>query len=90
MYADDDEEFLQLVNDTYMDEELVEWSPAPSYKGDPNEPGYLGTAVIIPPEKQEESKKRFKENEFNVVASEMMSYNRTLTDGRYPEYDRIT
>lgn len=84
-YADDDEEFLKLVDDTYPDEELVEWSPAPTYAGDPNEPGYLGAPVVVPPEKQEEAKRRFTENHFDIVASEMMPLNRTLADGRYPE-----
>lgn len=46
---------------------------------------HTGAAVVIPPELQGEADRRFKENEFNVVASEMMSVNRTLTDNRFPE-----
>lgn len=45
----------------------------------------IGAAVVVPPELQEASKERFGENEFDVVANEMMSVNRTLTDSRYPE-----
>lgn len=41
--------------------------------------------MIVPPEKEEEAKTRFEENEFNVVASEIMSLNRTLKDLRFPE-----
>lgn len=81
----DDEPFLELVNETYRDEDLVKWSPAPVLTGNPDEPGYLGKPVVVPPELEEEAKKRFKENEFNVVASEMMSLNRTLLDNRFPE-----
>lgn len=43
----------------------------------------------MPTEKEEEAEKRFSEHEFNVVASEMMSYNRTLADSRYDEYDYL-
>lgn len=44
-----------------------------------------GAAVVVPPELEEEAKQRFSDNEFNVVASEMMSVNRTLADSRYKE-----
>lgn len=50
-----------------------------------NYDAHTGAAVVIPPELQEEADQRFKENEFNVVASEMMSVNRTLADNRHPQ-----
>lgn len=90
IYANDDEPFLQLISETYADEDLVEWTPTVPPQGDPNEPGYMGKSVIVPPEKKEEAEQRFKENEFNVVASELMSLNRTLADNRYPEYKKTT
>lgn len=86
LYVDDDEEFLQLVNDTYRDEDLVEWTPAIPPQGNPDEPGHLSEPVVVPPEKEELAKERFEENEFNVVVSEMISCNRTLADSRSPEY----
>lgn len=46
---------------------------------------YIGAAVIVPPEQEEIAEERFKEHEFNVVANEMMSVNRTLADSRFPE-----
>ncbi|KAI0227459.1 Polypeptide N-acetylgalactosaminyltransferase 13 [Lamellibrachia satsuma] len=45
-------------------------------------PGEMGRAVIIPPERQKESKDMFKVNQFNLVASDLMSMNRSLKDVR--------
>ena len=42
----------------------------------------MGKAVNIPKEKEEESKKLFKINQFNLMASDMMSLNRSLPDYR--------
>lgn len=47
-----------------------------------NWPGEDGHAVIIPEELKLESKKRFKENQFNIVASELTALNRTVPDQR--------
>mgnify|MGYP000104913127 CR=1 FL=1 len=47
-------------------------------------PGDMGKAVIIPPDRDEESKEKFKIHQFNLVASDMMSLNRTLPDYRIP------
>ncbi|CAJ0581073.1 unnamed protein product, partial [Mesorhabditis spiculigera] len=46
--------------------------------------GNLGTGVQIPADKADEQTKRFKENQFNVMASEMMSVNRTLPNHQSP------
>lgn len=43
----------------------------------------LGTQVVVPPELQEIAKRRFSAHQINVVANEMMSYNRTLPDSRH-------
>ena len=41
-------------------------------------PGEMGAAVKIPKDKEKESKQMFKENQFNLMASNMISVNRTL------------
>merc|ERR1712131_380790 len=48
----------------------------------PDGPGEMGTAVKIPPELEEKKKEMFKENQFNLLASNMISVNRTLKDVR--------
>lgn len=41
-----------------------------------------GSAVIVPEEMQEEAKQLFSLHQFNLVANEMMSMNRTVNDHR--------
>jgi polypeptide N-acetylgalactosaminyltransferase len=48
----------------------------------PDWPGENGRAVVIPDDKKEEVKKRFKENQFNIVASDMVALNRSVPDQR--------
>ncbi|RNA33882.1 polypeptide N-acetylgalactosaminyltransferase 13 isoform X1 [Brachionus plicatilis] len=48
----------------------------------PSWPGENGRAVQIPQNLKEESKKRFKENQFNILASDMIALNRTVPDQR--------
>ena len=48
----------------------------------PTGPGEMGKAVIIPKDKEAQSKEMFKINQFNLLASEMMSLNRSLPDYR--------
>ena len=45
-------------------------------------PGELGKPVIVPAQRQQESKEKFKINQFNLVASDMISLNRSLLDYR--------
>jgi hypothetical protein len=45
-------------------------------------PGEMGNAVVIPFENQAEAKKLFDINQLNVVASDMISVNRSLPDVR--------
>ncbi|XP_070566257.1 polypeptide N-acetylgalactosaminyltransferase 1-like [Ptychodera flava] len=49
---------------------------------DPNAPGEMGKAVIIPPEDELLKKEMFKLNQFNLLASNKISVNRSLPDVR--------
>lgn len=48
----------------------------------PTGPGEMGKPVMIPLDRQAESKEKFKINQFNLVASDMISLNRSLPDYR--------
>nr|XP_002128877.1 polypeptide N-acetylgalactosaminyltransferase 1 [Ciona intestinalis] len=45
-------------------------------------PGEMGKAVIIPKDKEKEKQEKFKINQFNLMASEMIALNRSLPDVR--------
>ena len=45
-------------------------------------PGEMGKAVVVPKDREDEKKEKFKINQFNLVASEMLSLNRSLQDVR--------
>lgn len=45
-------------------------------------PGENGRGVVIPENLKKESEKRFKENQFNIVASDLMALNRSVPDQR--------
>ena len=47
-----------------------------------NGPGEMGKAVVIPPDLEEKKKEMFKINQFNLLASDMVSVNRSLPDVR--------
>ncbi|XP_041478605.1 polypeptide N-acetylgalactosaminyltransferase 13-like [Lytechinus variegatus] len=49
---------------------------------DPNGPGEMGKAVIIPQDKESLKNEMFRINQFNLLASDMISVNRTLPDVR--------
>ncbi|XP_065340037.1 polypeptide N-acetylgalactosaminyltransferase 5 isoform X1 [Cloeon dipterum] len=58
------------------------WSRAPVVKDHPGRPGEMGKGVTVPDSRQAEAKEKFKINQFNLVASDMISLNRSLTDVR--------
>jgi len=49
-------------------------------------PGELGKPVIIPENKHSIMKEMFKINQFNLMASDMISVNRSLSDIRMDVY----
>jgi hypothetical protein len=48
----------------------------------PTGPGEMGQAVVIPESKQDEMRAKFKINQFNLMASDLISVNRSLRDVR--------
>ncbi len=54
-----------------------------------NWPGEAGRPVVIPNHLKEEAKKRFKENQFNIVASDLMALNRSIIDQRSSKFSFV-
>lgn len=50
-------------------------------------PGEGGRAVVIPSNMRDEAKKRFKENQFNIVASDLIALNRSINDQRSSQFE---
>ncbi|XP_037809973.1 polypeptide N-acetylgalactosaminyltransferase 5 isoform X2 [Lucilia sericata] len=71
------------ISATYRSTILRKWYSAPTVKEHKGKPGEMGKPVKIPPEMKELTKEKFKENQFNLVASDMISLNRSLTDVRH-------
>lgn len=53
-------------------------------------PGEMGKAVHVNKAREQEMKELFKLNQFNVMASDMISLNRSLPDYRSYAYAYIT
>ena len=53
---------------------------------DPNGPGEGGKGVQIDKEKEEERREKFKQNQFNLMASDQISVNRTIPDYRTEKF----
>lgn len=66
----------------YPVKQLRRWKPAPSVLPQHGQPGELGKAVRIPPDQEGLMKEKFKLNQFNLLASDMISLNRSLADVR--------
>ena len=69
---------------SYPDELLRAWSAAATVPRQSGKHGEMGKAVKIPSEMEEEKKEKFRINQFNLLASEMISLNRSLQDVRLP------
>uniref|UniRef100_A0A182Q6N9 Polypeptide N-acetylgalactosaminyltransferase n=1 Tax=Anopheles farauti TaxID=69004 RepID=A0A182Q6N9_9DIPT len=68
---------------TYRPQELKKWRVAPTVGENYGRPGEMGKPVKIPSHQQELMKEKFKENQFNLLASDMIWLNRSLTDVRH-------
>ncbi|XP_025834127.1 polypeptide N-acetylgalactosaminyltransferase 5 [Agrilus planipennis] len=67
---------------TYKPQQLYRWRPAPSVTPVKGLPGEKGKPVIIPAEEEGLMKEKFTINQFNVMASDIISLNRSLPDVR--------
>lgn len=66
----------------YPQSKLHLWRPAKVVKENKGSPGEMGAAVHIAPENEARQQELFKLNQFNLMASDMISLNRSLKDIR--------
>ncbi|XP_006559825.1 polypeptide N-acetylgalactosaminyltransferase 5 isoform X2 [Apis mellifera] len=66
----------------YKQPELHLWRPARVVRDNKGIPGEMGAAVHISPEDEARQQELFKLNQFNLMASDMISLNRSLKDIR--------
>lgn len=66
----------------YKQSELHLWRPAKVVKENKGSPGEMGAAVHIAPELETKQQELFKLNQFNLMASDMISLHRSLKDIR--------
>ncbi|XP_030383472.1 polypeptide N-acetylgalactosaminyltransferase 5 isoform X1 [Scaptodrosophila lebanonensis] len=71
------------ISMTYRTLVLKKWFQAPTVREVKGKPGEMGKPVKIPSDLKELMKEKFKENQFNLLASDMISLNRSLTDVRH-------
>ncbi|KAH8248540.1 hypothetical protein KR032_000576 [Drosophila birchii] len=71
------------ISMTYASVVLKKWFLAPSVQEAKGKPGEMGKPVKIPADMKDLMKDKFKENQFNLLASDMISLNRSLTDVRH-------
>ncbi|XP_017063134.1 polypeptide N-acetylgalactosaminyltransferase 5 isoform X1 [Drosophila eugracilis] len=71
------------ISMTYPSVVLKKWFLAPSVQEAKGKPGEMGKPVKIPADMKDLMKEKFKENQFNLLASDMISLNRSLTDVRH-------
>ncbi|KAH8271931.1 hypothetical protein KR044_011573 [Drosophila immigrans] len=71
------------ISMTYRSLLLKKWFQAPTVRESKGKPGEMGKPVKIPADMKDLMKEKFKENQFNLLASDMISLNRSLTDVRH-------
>jgi hypothetical protein len=69
-------QFLNKLKEWFKEDHSNEPTNPPSW------PGENGRSVSIPQHLKAESDKRFKENQFNIVASDLVALNRSVPDQR--------
>jgi len=73
----------KLTLPSYPPDSLVQWKPLiVEDHGGRDLPGEMGKPVTIPDDRKEEAEKTYSMNQFNLVASDMISLNRSLADAR--------
>lgn len=82
---DNGDEEMKRISKTYRSVDLKKWRPAPVVRENAGKPGEMGKAVKMKAHQQEEMKEKFKENQFNLLASDMILLNRSLSDVRHKE-----
>lgn len=70
----------------YAGWELRRWRPAPTVTEEPGKPGEMGRPVNIAADQESVMKEMFKLNQFNILASDLISLNRSLQDVRQEGY----
>uniref|UniRef100_A0A2S2NUP5 Polypeptide N-acetylgalactosaminyltransferase n=1 Tax=Schizaphis graminum TaxID=13262 RepID=A0A2S2NUP5_SCHGA len=70
---------------TYPSHLLKRWKPMPPVREKRGKHGEGGRGVTMKPEQEAIMKQKFKENQFNIIASDMISLNRSLQDIRQGE-----
>ncbi|XP_065220066.1 polypeptide N-acetylgalactosaminyltransferase 5 isoform X2 [Planococcus citri] len=68
---------------TYKPADLNRWQPAKPVFPQSGKPGEQGNGVQIPSEQDAIMKEKFKLNQFNILASDKISLNRSLVDVRH-------
>ncbi|CAF4311465.1 unnamed protein product [Rotaria sp. Silwood2] len=61
---------------------IAKWFGSDSGSNPSHWPGEGGRAVVIPSNLKDAAKKRFPENQFNIVASDLIALNRSINDQR--------
>lgn len=68
----------------YTADKLHKWKLAPTIEEQHGKPGEMGKAVKLPANLERLAADKFKLNQFNVLASDAISLNRSLPDVRLP------
>ena len=68
-------DLIKQINKWFQKQPITTTNP-------PDWPGEGGSPVVLPEELKEIAEKRYAENQFNIVASEMVALNRFLPDKR--------
>lgn len=74
----------------YPDEALFEYEEPPEVVSQPGTPGDLGKAVLISPELKWKAAEMKSLHQLNLVASDMIPFNRALKDVRNPQCQTVS